>query len=75
MPFRIFFQMLILRIKLFFYYKLLLHRIDKDIEEAIKIYNSGKFSIVLSVKKVKSNALKQGYIRNQDLSQLIINIF
>lgn len=41
-------------------------RLDKDIEEAIKIYNSGKFSIVLSVKKVKSNALKQGYIMNQE---------
>ena len=41
-------------------------RLDKDIEEAIKIYNSGKFSIVLSVNKVNSSALKQGYISNQE---------
>ena len=41
-------------------------RIDKDIKEAINIFKSGQYSLVLSVKKVNSGVLKQGYINNKE---------
>ena len=41
-------------------------RIDEDIKEAINIFKSGKYSLVLSVKKVTSGVMKQGYIKNKE---------
>ncbi len=36
-------------------------RMDKDIKKAMEIYKSGKYSLVISVKKEKSNILKFGF--------------
>lgn len=41
-------------------------RSDKDINNAIKIYETGKYSLVISVKKVNSGVLKYGYNLNDE---------
>ena len=41
-------------------------RSDKDISKAIKIYETGKYSLVMSVKKVNSGVLKYGYSHNNE---------
>ena len=40
-------------------------RKDEDIKNAIKIFNKGKYSMVLSVRRVQSNFLKYGYENNE----------
>ena len=40
-------------------------RKDEDIKNAINIFNKGKYSMVISVRRVKSNVLKYGYENNE----------
>ena len=45
-------------------------RKDEDIKNAIKIFNNGKYSMVISVKRVKSNILKYGYENNESFTPI-----
>ena len=40
-------------------------RKDEDIKNAINIFNKGKYSMVISVRRVQSNFLKYGYENNE----------
>ena len=48
-------------------------RNDSDIKKAMEIYKSGKYSLVLSVKKAKSNILKFGFSENNQFIPINTN--